>query len=115
VPIVSGGDAQLPVTPRAERRLILLDVQAPQPDHNVHDGRPAIRGGAHHAGGARVSRVGWRWVLRGSQSTLNSYRLGGTLAAFAISRGSLTRLNVCAAGAPCDGSAKLREVARRGR
>src|SRR6516165_11367820 len=32
----------------AEDRLILPEAQAPQPDHNVHDGAYTIRGNAHH-------------------------------------------------------------------
>src|SRR4029077_19439316 len=32
----------------AEDRLILPEAQAPQPDHNVHDGAPTIGGGVHH-------------------------------------------------------------------
>jgi hypothetical protein len=35
----------------AECRLILPEAQAPQPDHNVHDGAPAIGGGVHHRRG----------------------------------------------------------------
>ena len=32
----------------AECRLILPEAQAPQPDHNVHDGAPQSGGGVHH-------------------------------------------------------------------
>src|SRR5262245_40221746 len=44
----------------AECRLILPEAQAPQPDHNVHDGAPTIGGGAHHPPGKRECPV-WRW------------------------------------------------------
>jgi hypothetical protein len=37
----------------AEDRLILPEAQAPQPDHNVHDGAPTIGGGSHHLPGRR--------------------------------------------------------------
>ena len=32
----------------AERSLILREAKAPQPDHDVHEGRPSIMGRAHH-------------------------------------------------------------------
>ena len=39
--------------------LILPEAQAPQPDHDVHDGAPTIHGGAHHLPGAEnVFRMG---------------------------------------------------------
>ena len=41
----------------AECRLILPEAQAPQPDHNVHDGAHNQWWRASSAGGARVSRV----------------------------------------------------------
>jgi hypothetical protein len=42
----------------AECRLVLPEAQAPQPDHNVHDGRPLNHGWrTSSAGEARVSRV----------------------------------------------------------
>ena len=37
----------------AEDRLVLREAQAPQPDHDVHDGRPSIMGGAYHRPGKR--------------------------------------------------------------
>ena len=48
----------------AECRLVLPEAQAPQPDHNVHDGAPTIGGGAHHLLGKRGC-PGWRWGSRG--------------------------------------------------
>jgi hypothetical protein len=41
-------------------RLIPPEAQAPQPDHNIHDGRPSIMGGTHHLLGKRGC-PGWRW------------------------------------------------------
>ena len=41
----------------AECRLILPEAQAPQPDHNVHDGAHNQWWRASSAGEARVSRV----------------------------------------------------------
>ena len=43
----------------AEDRLILPEAQAPQPDHNVHDGAPSIGGGVHHLPG-KQGCPGWR-------------------------------------------------------
>src|SRR6516162_5184939 len=43
----------------AECRLILPEAQAPQPDHNVHDG-PHNRGWSTSSAGAKkLSRTGW--------------------------------------------------------
>src|SRR6516165_3956864 len=41
----------------AECRLILSEAQAPQPDHDVHDGAPHNGGSTSSAGEARVSRT----------------------------------------------------------
>ena len=41
----------------AECRLVLSEAQAPQPDHNVHDGAHNRGWQASSAGEARVSRV----------------------------------------------------------
>ena len=41
----------------AEGRLVLFEAQAPQPDHNVHDGAHNQWWRASSAGEARVSRV----------------------------------------------------------
>ena len=48
----------------AESRLVFFETQAPQPDHNVHDGCPSIMGGADHLPGKRVC-PGWRWGSQG--------------------------------------------------
>ena len=48
----------------AESRLILSETQAPQPDHDVHDGRPSIMGGTHHLPG-KLGCPGWRWGSQG--------------------------------------------------
>jgi hypothetical protein len=50
----------------AEGRLVLPEAQAPQPDHNVHDGAHNRGWRASSAGEARVSRValGVLWALR---------------------------------------------------
>ena len=45
----------------AECRLILPEAQAPQPDHNVHDGANNRGRRTSSAGGARVSRVALRF------------------------------------------------------
>src|SRR5262245_8420553 len=50
----------------AECRLILPEAQAPQPDHNVHDGAPTVRGGTHHLLAERGC-PGGVGVLRASQ------------------------------------------------
>ena len=50
----------------AECRLILPEAQAPQPDHNVHDGAPTIGGGAIICRGSE-SVQGGVWFLRASQ------------------------------------------------
>src|SRR3984957_14090408 len=55
----------------AECRLILPEAQAPQPDHDVHDGRPSIMGGVHLLPGKREC-PGWRWVSQGFAKTLRS-------------------------------------------
>ena len=41
----------------AEDRLVFPEAQAPQPDHNVHDGAHNRGRRTSSAGGARVSRV----------------------------------------------------------
>jgi hypothetical protein len=46
----------------AEDRLILPEAQAPQPDHNVHEGA-YNRGGAHHLLGLHAC-PGWRGHAR---------------------------------------------------
>ena len=45
----------------AECRLILPEAQAPQPDHNVHDGAHNRGWRTSSAGKARVSRVALRF------------------------------------------------------
>jgi hypothetical protein len=32
----------------AENRLVLREAQAPQPDHDVHNGAPKLMGALHH-------------------------------------------------------------------
>jgi hypothetical protein len=41
----------------AECRLVFFEAQAPQPDHNVHDGRPTNSGVTSSSGASSVSRV----------------------------------------------------------
>ena len=48
----------------AERRLILPKAQAPQPDHNVHDGR-LQSGVAHIICWGSEECPGWRWGSQG--------------------------------------------------
>jgi hypothetical protein len=52
----------------AEGCLIPPEAQAPQPDHDVHDGAPQSGGGAYHLPGKRGC-PGWRWGSQASQST----------------------------------------------
>ena len=59
----------------AECRLVLPEAQAPQPDHNVHDGAPT-RGWRTSSSGRREGvqdRLDYG-CLRGSQKSLRSYR-----------------------------------------
>jgi hypothetical protein len=65
-PVTDCRDAKLLLRSRAsgseelaECRLVLPKAQAPQPDHNVHDGA-YNRGGAHHLPRKRGC-PGWRW------------------------------------------------------
>ena len=58
----------------AEYRLILPEAQAPQPDHDVHDGAYNRGWRASSAGEARVSRVALG--SQASQSTLRSKVVG---------------------------------------
>ena len=62
----------------AECRLILPEAQAPQPDHNVHDGAPQS-GVAHIICRGSEGVQGGVGVLRASQSPLRSNRNGRSL------------------------------------
>jgi hypothetical protein len=66
-----------------ECRLILPEAQAPQPDHNVHDGRPTIMV-AHIIGWGSEGVQGGVGVLRASQSPLRSNALAGLYPFFEI-------------------------------
>jgi hypothetical protein len=65
----------------AECGLVLPKTQAPQPDHNVHDGAYNRGWRTSSAGAASVSRVAMG-VLRALQSTLRSNGNGRSLTFF---------------------------------
>jgi hypothetical protein len=83
----------------AECRLVLPEAQAPQPDHNVHDGAPTI-GVAHIIFGGSEGVQGVDGVLRASQSMVRSNGNGGCLPAFLKSPGGGRNLEIAGKRGP---------------